>query len=292
MYSNGSRIKYITPWPFSTCTVRAMASAISASSRRKGIRLPLLNMRGVFVSQVSMTFARADETSPASRSRWAMRKRRTGGQRPKTIERYCASMYKPTAALSPSPPLIGTVAMWWKRRSSRVKCFSPLSSRRSTRSVRKRSALRSRQSASRRISPASWFFAASAAAKATSQAVPVAAACRSRNWPSIRSAFVQSGLPARAVHCGVSAQICFRNWKRAQSAARSCSNSMRLVLSFRRSGSSSGRLVNVTVSVGSKSVSAKLRSNDASRLARRIINASTSSRSFVQYFQRWSAMAV
>ncbi|MNV55248.1 hypothetical protein D3C71_1474770 [compost metagenome] len=88
-----------------------MASAISAISRRKGIRLPLLSVRGVFDSQVSMTFARADETSPASRSRCAMRKRRTGGHRPKTIERYRASMYKPIAALSPIPPAVGTVAM-------------------------------------------------------------------------------------------------------------------------------------------------------------------------------------
>jgi hypothetical protein len=40
-----------------------------------------------------------------------MRKRRTGGHRPKTTERYCASMYKPTAALSPIPPPVGTVAM-------------------------------------------------------------------------------------------------------------------------------------------------------------------------------------
>lgn len=90
----------------------------------------------------------------------------------------------------------------------------------------------------------------------------------------------------------MSVQICFRNWKRAQSAARSCSNSMRLVRSFRRSGSSSGRCVNVAVSAGTKSVSAKLRSNDASRWARRIINACTSARFFVQYFQRRSAMAV
>ncbi|MNY25770.1 hypothetical protein D3C86_1595750 [compost metagenome] len=201
-------------------------------------------------------------------------------------------MYKPTAAFNPIPPPVGTVAMWWKRWSSRVKCFAPLSSRRSTCSVRKRSASESKQSASRRILPAKSFFAASAAPKARSQAVPVSAGCRSRNWPSIRSAFVQSGLPAKAAHCDVSVQICFKNWKRAQSAARSCSNSMRLVRSFRRSGSSSGHGVSVAVSAGSRSVSAKLRSNDASRWARRIINAFTSVRSFVQYFQRRSAMAV
>ena len=80
VYSEYFRVTYMTPWPFWTCTVRAMASAISAISRRKSINAPLLSSRGVFVSQVSMTFARERRDKPSQTL--ALRNEETEERRP------------------------------------------------------------------------------------------------------------------------------------------------------------------------------------------------------------------
>ena len=122
---------------------------------------------------------------------------------------------KPTAALGPIPPPAGTVAMWWKRRSSR-EVFCVVIEQEIDAFGQEAFGVRVQQSASRRISPASSFLAASAAPEGDAPGGASPAGCRAGAGPASGARSSKEDCWPRRPNAACP-QICFRNWKRAQS---------------------------------------------------------------------------